>query len=375
MTNRSKLPTVGTSIFTVMSQMARDHGALDFSQGFPDFPVDEGLVSRVTHYMNKGFNQYAPSPGIPELRKAISKSFSVYGNVDPECVTITEGATEALSSTILALIETGDEVIVFDPAYDAYDPLIRLSGGVPIHLKLNDDFSIDWDLVSRGVTPKTKMIIINSPHNPSGSILGREDLLSLQNLAVTHDLLVLSDEVYHHIVFDGQKHESVLAYPELANRSIATFSFGKIFHVTGWKIGFTVAPVHLTKEIRKVHQFLTFSIHTPTQYAFADELAETDFEALSGFFQKKRDLFLNSLDAQIFEVQKSAGTYFQLLRYNLNFTDIDLSEKLIKEFKIGSVPISVFYEDGTDPGQLRFCLAKADNSLEKGASILNNLRL
>ena len=374
----SPLSNVGTSIFTVMSQLASDEGALNLAQGFPDFDAPPELIDLVHFHSQKGRNQYAPSDGLPDFRVEIGKTFGeAYGKkIDPvEEVTVTSGATEAIMAAVTALVAPGDEVIIFDPSYDSYDPLVRLNGGVPVRINLSSpNYAIDWPAFESSLGEKTKLVMINSPHNPTGAVLSPDDLKQLDKLARRYDFFVISDEVYHHIIFDGTEHQSVLRYPELAARSVAVFSFGKIVHATGWKIGFAVAPAYITNEIRRVHQFLTFSVHTPTQYALTDYLkGGLDFGALSQFFQAKRDVFLSHLKNPAFRPIMSRGTYFQLLSYDFDTPDVVIARRITKEFKLASIPISVFYDDGTDQHVLRFCFAKEDNTLIQGAEILNGV--
>jgi methionine transaminase len=376
----SRLPDVGTSIFTVMSKMALDYDAINLSQGFPDFMIDEKIISLVHRYMLEGNNQYAPMPGALILRNTIARVISeTYGRiVDPETdITITAGATESTYSVIAALIFPGDEVIVFDPAYDSYNPAVRLNGGIPIHINLNgNDFSIDWTLVRSKISARTKMIIINTPHNPSGAILRQEDLEELEKIALEFKLLVLSDEVYERLIFDDHKHQSVLRYPALAEQSLAVFSFGKTFHATGWKVGYVVAPAYLTREVRKAHQFVTFSVNTPVQLALAEYLEDPDhYNRLGNFFQKKRDFFLEHLKGSSFEPLPSYGSYFQLLSYKniAPKADVEMAEELTKKWKVASIPVSVFYQDKTDNRLLRFCFAKKEETLAKACAILRKL--
>jgi methionine aminotransferase len=376
----SRLPDVGTSIFTVMSKMALEHGAINLSQGFPDFQIDEKIIHLVHKYMLEGNNQYAPMPGTPALRNVIANVIkSTYGtDVNPETsITITPGATEAIFSAIAAFISAGDEVIVFDPAYDSYGPSIRLNGGVPVPVNLKfPDFSIDWDRVKSSVTSKTRMIMINTPHNPSGTVLGSNDLRELESLAEKHDLLVISDEVYERLIFDQCIHESVLKYPSLAQRSMAVFSFGKTFHATGWKVGYVVAPEYLTKEIRKAHQFITFSVNTPVQLALAEYMQTPEnFTSLGNFYQRKRDFFLGQIKGSSFEPLESKGSYFQLLGYSAisKKSDVEMAEMLTQKHKVASIPVSVFYSDKTDNLILRFCFAKKEETLERAAAILRKL--
>lgn len=376
----SRLPEVGTSIFTVMSKMAMEHGAINLSQGFPDFPVDKTLIDLIHARMLEGHNQYAPMPGVPALRNiiadVISKTYSL--SVDPETeITVTAGGTEALFSAIAALVHAGDEVIVFDPAYDSYNPAIRLNGGVPVHINLKSpDFSIDWEEVKSKITTRTRIIMINTPHNPSGAVLSESDLKTLQGIAIKHDLLVLSDEVYERIIFEGIKHQSVLHYPELAARSLAVFSFGKTFHATGWKVGYVVAPKLITAEIRKAHQFITFSVNTPVQLALAEYMKTPNhYLTLGSFYQQKRDYFLAGIKGSTFEPLACYGSYFQSLSYKgiSNLPDKEMAEELTKKHKIASIPVSAFYQDKTDNQLLRFCFAKNEQTLDKAIEILRKL--
>jgi methionine aminotransferase len=377
---RSRLPDVGTTIFTVMSKMALEYGAINLSQGFPDFPIDDEIIELVSKAMRDGHNQYAPMPGTPALRNAISSVIqrTYHRTVDPETeITITAGATEAIYSTIAAFVSAGDEVILFDPAYDSYDPAIRLNGGIPVHINLRfPDFSIEWEEVRSRITPRTKMIMINTPHNPCGVVLKTTDLVQLETIAVEHNLIVLSDEVYERLVFDGKRHESVLHYPELAARSVAVFSFGKTFHATGWKVGYTVAPREIQHEIRKAHQFITFSVNTPVQIALAEYLSNpVHYEGLGTFYQAKRDFFLRELVGSSLEPLQSSGSYFQLCSYKTiaDVNDVAMAERLTKEFKVAAIPVSVFYSDKTDNRLLRFCFAKKDETLAKACAILRQI--
>ncbi len=357
--------------------MAADHGAINLSQGFPDFNVSEKLISLVSDAMLSGHNQYAPMAGLPDLRKVISHvTHDRYLYLpDPETeITITAGATEALFATIMALIQAEDEVIVFDPAYDSYDPAIRMAGGIPVHLTLKyPGFHIDWDEVRSAISDKTRLIMINTPHNPTGSILSHEDLKTLETIALQYDLFILSDEVYEHIIFDGHLHESVLRYDGLRTRSIAVSSFGKTFHATGWKVGYLVAPEYLTTEIRKVHQFVTFSVSSAVQHALAGFLKyKNNYVELASLYQQKRDYFLRAIAKSRFEPLPSSGTYFQLLSYTGMDAknDVEMAELLTREHGIASIPVSVFYKDGTDNSILRFCFAKQEETLTKAAEIL-----
>jgi len=377
LTVSSRLPEIGTSIFTVMSKMAADHGAINLSQGFPDFPVSEKLVEMICKNLKAGHNQYAPMPGLPALRQQIAHvaaaTYQRPTDADTE-VTITAGGTEALYSAIAALVAEGDEVIVFDPSYDSYGPAIRLNGGVPVHINLTAPaFTIDWGVVRSKISPRTRAIIINTPHNPTGAVLSAADLQQLSAIAEVNDLLVISDEVYERIIFEDSSHESVLKYPSLRNRSVAVFSFGKTFHATGWKIGYTVASEALTREIRKAHQFITFSVNTPIQHALAEYLTDPDtYTTLGKFYQRKRDFFLSEIRGSSFETLPCKGSYFQLLSYRhiSTKTDKEMAEWLTQTHKVASIPVSVFYQDQTDARLLRFCFAKQEETLEKAAKIL-----
>ena len=373
----SKLPHTGTTIFTVMSKMASDHQAINLSQGFPDFKVSSDLISLVNRYMQMGMNQYAPMEGEPELRKQLGQKINRLYNceVDPDTqITITAGATEAVFSAVSAIVNPGDEVIIFEPAYDCYVPAVHLNQGVPVPIPLElPDFEINWDLVKQKISAKTKLIIINSPNNPSGAVFSANDLRQLADLVRNTDILILSDEVYEHIIFDGESHQSILLHQELMERSMAVYSFGKVFHATGWKVGYCIAPDWLTKEIRKVHQFITFSVNTPTQFALAQYLKDhNNYEELAIFYQKKRDLFLDLMKGSRFVPLKSAGTYFQLFSYRdiSDKPDLEMAEHLTKKVGVASIPISVFYSNGQDDHILRFCFAKSDDTLKSAAEIL-----
>ncbi len=374
----SRLPEVGTSIFTVMSRMALEHGAINLSQGFPDFPVAEKLIDLIHQKMKEGHNQYAPMPGTPALRQAIAeviqKTYQRQTDWENE-ITVTAGGTEAIFATIAALIGEGDEVILFDPSYDSYDPAIRLNGGVPVHLNLiPPDFAIDWSEVRKKITARTRMIMVNTPHNPAGSVLSRDDVKALENLAVEHDLIVLSDEVYERIIFENKTHESVLKYPQLAERSIAVFSFGKTFHATGWKVGYAVAPENLTREIRKAHQFITFSVNTPVQLALAEYLADQEnYLHLGKFYQQKRDFFLNEIKGSSLKPLPCLGSYFQLVAYEGQKSDTEMAEWMTQEMKLAPIPVSAFYNDKSDHHLLRFCFAKGEETLQKAGKILRNI--
>lgn len=376
----SRLPEVGTSIFTVMSRMAAECGAINLSQGFPDFEVSRELISLIHKNMTEGHNQYAPMPGVPALRAIISAVIAqAYGRItDPETdITITAGGTEAIFSTIAALIGPGDEVIVFDPAYDSYDPAIRLNGGKPVHIPLEPPgFDIPWDRVERSITPRTRMIMINTPHNPCGSVWSEQDMKVLEGIALKQGILVLSDEVYERIIFDGFRHQSVLKFPGLASQSIAIFSFGKTFHATGWKVGYAVAPPDLMREIRKTHQFITFSVNTPVQMALASFMANAgNYLHLGEFYQKKRDYFLDQVKKSSFQPLPCHGSYFQLLSYQAISTkpDKEMAEWMTRTHQLASIPVSVFYHDKSDHRLLRLCFAKGEETLQRAGEILSKL--
>lgn len=373
---QSKLPDVGTTIFAIMSKMAAEHNAINLSQGFPDFPLDPTLINLVSKAMQEGHNQYAPMPGLPSLRNVIAEIiYNTYEKkTDPETeITVTAGGTQALYAILQALVQTGDEVIVFDPAYDSYDPAIRLSGGVPVHINLQaPSFLIDWSEVESKITSRTKIIMVNTPHNPSGAVLSEEDIIS-QKLVVKHNLILLSDEVYERIIFDDKKHYSALGRPVLAERSIVVFSFGKTFHATGWKTGYIVAPAEFTKEIRKAHQFMVFSVNTPIQVALAEYMNKPEhFTGLGDFYQQKRDQFLSFIKGSSLQPLACYGSYFQLLSYDSisHQADTSMAEELTIKHKIASIPVSVFYKDRTDNRLLRFCFAKKNETLEKAGEIL-----
>lgn len=373
----SKLPEVGSSIFTVMSQLARQHQALNLSQGFPEFDCPAGLAELVGCYTRRGFNQYAPMAGLPALREKISgKTQLLYGRApNPETeITVTSGATEALFAAIAAVVRPGDEVLVIEPAYDSYVPAIRLNGGVPVFCPLTvPDFRIDWERVKACLSPKTRLMLINTPHNPSGAVLGPEDLHELSQLVAGTGIFLIGDEVYEHMVYDGQAHQSLLRRPELAARSFVISSFGKTYHATGWKVGYCVAPPALSAEFRKIHQYLTFSTTTPIQYALADYLDHTaHYLELPAFFEQKRNLFRELLAGSRFTLIPAGGTYFQLLGYGAisGEPDQDFARRLTREIGVASIPISVFYHNGYDPRLLRFCFAKNDDTLREAAARL-----
>ena len=373
----SKLPNVGTTIFTVMSAMAAEYNAINLSQGYPDFPISTQLIDLVRHYMLKGHNQYAPMPGEPVLRKQIANKLNDSWDYDFDAnqeITVTAGATEGLFATITALVQKGDEVIIFDPAYDAYAPAVQLSGGISVHLELQlPYFTIDWVQLEAAITSRTKVIVINNPNNPAGSILTVEDLQRLSDLVVRHDLMLISDEVYEHMVYHPQGHQSILKFPELRARGVAIFSFGKTFHATGWKVGYCVAPEALTRELRKIHQFLTFSVNTPIQMALADFLKDPQhYQSLSALFLEKRDFFLGLMKNSRFVPLPCNGTYFQLMDYHLisDQPDTEMASWMTKEHGVASIPTSVFYNKRTDQKILRFCFAKNPETLTRATEKL-----
>ena len=380
----SKLPEVGTTIFTVMSALAQKEGALNLSQGFPDFDGPEALLERVHYHLTHGKNQYPPMAGVLELREAIAqKVLDLYtAKVDHEHeITVTAGATEALFCAIAACVRAQDEVILFDPAYDSYAPVIKLQGARAVHIPLlaEQNFAVDWQRVQDAITPRTRAIIMNSPHNPTGSVWSSEDLVQLQRLVLDHGLFVIADEVYEHMVFDGAPHHSVCAYPELFQRSFVISSFGKTYHVTGWKVGYCVAPRPLTEEFRKIHQFVNFTVNTPVQYGLADFLSSQPQHHLElpHFYQRKRDVFCSALEQSRFSLVPSAGTYFQLLDCSAITTqpDVELAPLWTRDIKIASIPVSVFYADldAAPKNYLRFCFAKEDDTLRHAAEILSTL--
>lgn len=374
---KSKLPNVGTTIFTVMSAMAAEHNAINLSQGYPDFPVSAQLIDLVRHYMMNGHNQYAPMPGVPALRNQIANKLKNSLDCDFDAdgeVTVVAGATEGLYATLTAFVHVGDEVIIFDPAYDLYAPAVQLSGGIPVHLELElSDFTINWEQLESMISTRTRLIVINNPNNPAGSVLTQEDLLRLSELVVQHDLMLISDEVYEHMVYHPQGHQSILKFPELRARGVAVFSFGKTFHATGWKVGYCVAPEALTKELRRIHQFVAFSVNTPVQMALADFLMEPEhYRSLSTFFQEKRDLFLGLMKKSRFEPLPCNGTYFQLMKYHniSDLPDTEMASWMTKEHGVASIPTSVFYKRKTDRKILRFCFAKNPETLTQAAEKL-----
>lgn len=380
LTIKSRLPDIGTTIFDVMTKMANENGAINLSQGFPDFDIDPKLIALVHESMLKGQNQYATMPGLAALREVLARiifesyQHQVKWQTD---ITVTSGATEGIHACISAFISPGDEVILFDPAYDSYDPSIRLNGGVPVQINLTyPDFSIDWDEVRKKITSRTRMIMVNTPHNPSGAVLKRNDLLELEKIALHHNLIVLSDEVYERLIYDNHPHHSVLTLPGLASQSLAIFSFGKTFHATGWKTGYVVGPEYLSKEVRKTHQFIVYSVNTPIQFALSEYLKDREnYIHLGKFYQEKRDFFLQQMKGSSFEPLQSRGSYFQLFSYeNISSKpDTEMAEEMTKKYKVACIPVSVFYKDKTDNHLLRFCFGKKKETLEKATAILKKI--
>ncbi|MGH8090582.1 MAG: pyridoxal phosphate-dependent aminotransferase [Rudaea sp.] len=378
---RTKLPKVGTTIFSVMSQLATQHKAINLGQGFPDFDGPQALRDALSTAMNSGKNQYAPMTGVPKLREQIAlKTEKLYGrrvSADTE-ITVTSGATEALFAAIAAVVHTGEEVIVLDPCYDSYEPAIELAGGRTVHIPLRlPDFSVDWQRVQSAITPRTRMILINSPHNPSGAVLEASDLETLAGIVRGTDIFVLSDEVYEHIIFDGIAHQSVLRHEELTARSFVISSFGKTYHCTGWKVGYCIAPPQLSAEFRKVHQYLTFCTFSPAQWAFADML-ESDpqhYLDLPTFYQAKRDHFRQLLLPSKFKLLPVKGAYFQLVDYSVLSAadDLNFSEWLVREAGVAAIPVSAFYETPPDARLVRLCFAKSEATLTAAAERLCRL--
>ncbi|MDA0689364.1 MAG: methionine aminotransferase [Proteobacteria bacterium] len=378
---QSKLPDVGTTIFTVMSKMAQDHGAINLSQGFPDFDCPERLKELVSHYLYDRKNQYPPMAGIPQLRQQIAnKITTLYGYVaDPETeVTVTSGATEALFDAVQAVVHRDDEVIMFDPAYDSYEPAVQMAGGRSIRIPLRlPDYSIDWQRLQESINDRTRLIIINSPHNPCGAILTREDLDQLAALIADREILVLSDEVYEHMVYGEEQHCSVLSHPILRERCYAVFSFGKTYHATGWKLAYCVANPALMGEFRKVHQFVTFTTTSFLQYAIADFMAECPEHAaeLSAFYQKKRDRFCDLIAESRFKFTPSRGTYFQLVDYSeiSDKHDMEFVTELTQHKGVAAIPLTPFYREAPNTRIIRFCFCKDNSTLEQAAELLNKL--
>ncbi len=377
---KSKLPDVGTTIFTVMSQLAAQYNAINLSQGFPDYDCSPELIDLVNKYMQQGHNQYAPMAGLMKLRERIAdKQQNLHlSTYNPETeITITAGGTQAIFTALACIIQPGDEVIIFDPAYDCYAPTVTLLGGVVKTMELSPPhYKINWNEVRELINPKTRMIMINSPNNPTGITLTADDMQQLINLTRNSNILILSDEVYEHLIYDGAEHLSVCRYPELRERSFITASFGKLLHTTGWKVGYCLAPQWLMSEFRKVHQFLVFSVNTPVQYAIADFLGDPgNYLELSNFFQVKKDFFSNLLTDTRFDLLPCYGSYFQSVQYSRisDEKDTDLARRLTVEFGVASIPVSAFYSKSTDHHVLRFCFAKKQETLEKAVVRLSKV--
>jgi len=375
----TKLPKVGTTIFTVMSALAAEKQAVNLGQGFPDFDCDPKLVDAVTDAMRRGLNQYPPMAGVPQLRQAIAdKVARLYGaryDWDTE-VTVTAGATQAIFTAVLAVVRAGDEVIVVEPVYDSYIPNIELAGGVAVRVPMTEAFRIDWDRVEAAVTPRTRAIMVNSPHNPSGMTLVDADMRRLEQIAVAHGLFVIADEVYEHMVFDGLPHQSACRYPLLAARSFVVSSFGKTYHVTGWKVAYCVAPAALSAEFRKVHQFNVFTVNTPVQHGLAAYMADpAPYLGLAAFYQHKRDLFRAGLAGTRFRLFPSDGTYFQMVDYRAisNLPEAEFAQWLTTEIGVAAIPLSAFYEEPVEHGIVRFCFAKQDDTLKLALQRLSRL--
>lgn len=376
---QSKLPNLPVTIFTTMTQLAREHGAVNLGQGFPDFPMDEALQELVTRAMRDGHNQYAHTNGFPGLREILcQKADSLYGHYrNPETeITITPGGTYAISNALTAILQPGDEVMVFEPCFDSYLPNIRIMGAVPVCIPLRfPDYSIPWEEVKNRITDRTRMILINSPHNPTGTLLKREDMLQLQDLVKGSNILILSDEVYEHLVFDGKKHESVLAYPELFERSFVAFSLGKVFHCTGWKVGYCMAPDYLMKEFRNHHQFNVFSVNSAVQVAMASYLENPQvYLGLSPFFETRRNILQKALEDSGLSPLTSNGSYFQCFTFPENWgSSMEVAKKLVEEQGVAAIPVSSFYQSGEDHHVLRFCFAKKEETLLEAGRRMSRL--
>lgn len=378
---KSKLPGTGTTIFTVMSAMAREYGAINLSQGFPNFDVDQELKDLVHEYVNAGFNQYAPLAGVPELLEVLSAKidFMYRASVVAEQeITITAGATQAIFTAIAAVVHPGDEVIIFDPSYDSYAPSVRTFGGIPVPIALHaPGFRIDWDEVRTALSKRTRMIIINSPHNPAGTVFREEDIRALKEIVAAYPVFLLSDEVYEHLVFDGLSHLSMLKYPELYARSFVVFSFGKTLHATGWKLGYCVAPPDLTGEFRKVHQFNVFCANRPIQHAIATYFRNPEtYLSIPAFYQEKRDLFARMMEETRFMMIPTEGSYFMLADYSevSQKEDMAFTRELVREYGVAAIPLTPFYAQPPS-GQriIRFCFAKTEELLEEAAGILSKI--
>ena len=377
---KSKLPNLGVTIFSEMTRLADAHGAINLSQGFPDYAVPQELILLVAKYMQQGCNQYAPMQGVQLLRERIAeKVLELYGAAyDPASeITVTSGATEALFAAITSVVHRNDEVIVVEPAFDSYTPVISLCGGKPVYVQLKfPDYRIDWAEVRNSVSEKTRAIVLNFPHNPTGAVLTQEDVSGLMEVVRDTDIVIISDEVYEHIIFDGHAHHSMTRYPQLASRSYVISSFGKTYHATGWKIGYCLAPAELTREIQKVHQYLTFASNTPVQHALAEFMQQKEvYLQLSRFYQQKRDKFITALKGSRFKALPCRGTYFQMLDYSAitDEPDIEFARRLTRDCGVAAIPPSVFYHRKDDHKVLRFCFAKKDETLEQAAEKLSRI--
>ncbi|MFZ6707837.1 pyridoxal phosphate-dependent aminotransferase [Undibacterium sp. TC9W] len=378
----SKLPEVGTTIFSVMSALAAENKAVNLGQGFPDFSCDPALPALVAQAMTDNYNQYPPMPGMPQLREQIAaKIKNIYGHaydVNTE-ITVTAGATQGILTILLACVHAGDEVIVIEPAYDSYVSSIKLAGGVPVFVSMElsaDGYAIPWDKVKASITDKTRLLMLNSPHNPTGSVLSLDDITTLTDIVRDTRVLIASDEVYEHMVFDGQRHESLSRYPELAERSFIISSFGKTYHVTGWKVGYVAAPAALMAEFRKVHQYNVFTVNTPMQVGLAQYMSKpAPYLALSDFYQKKRDLFRAGLANSRLRLLPCAGTYFQSVDYSAvsDKTELDFARWLTTEIGVAAIPVSAFYQQGKESGIVRFCFAKQDATLQNALQRLHSI--
>ncbi len=373
----SKLPGIGISIFASMSQKAKAASALNLAIGCPDFSPPKALQESLKSHLDQGHNQYAPMPGLLRLRQKIAAKtlYSYAVEIDPETeVTLTAGATEALFVAITCLIRPGDEVIIFDPAFDCYAPPTQLAGGIPVHLPLSPpDYKPDWSALRAALTPRTRLIILNTPHNPCGSLMDTQDFAQLEAIVEGTDIYLICDEVYEHIVFDGHRHLSMLQYPALRQRAFVMSSFGKTYHATGWKMGYCVAPPELTRQVRLIHQFVTFCVSTPVQHAIADQLDDhRHCDELPAFYQRKRDHFRQALKGSRFNILPCHGSYFQLLDYSAisDAPDTEFADQLITRHGLAAIPVSAFYADGTDHKVLRFCFAKGDETLSRAGEIL-----
>ena len=375
---KSRLPEVGTTIFTVMSALSNQHGAINLSQGFPDFDSPNELLEAVTRHMQAGHNQYPPMAGVLALREAIAEKISdLYGvSYSPDTeITVTAGATQAIHTAISAMVGPGDQAIVFEPVYDSYIPAIELNGGKAVICRLSlPDYHVDWEQVKAAITPKTRMILINSPHNPTGSTLSRADLEQLAGLVRDTDIAIMADEVYEHVVFDQHEHVSVATVPGLAERSFVVSSFGKTYHVTGWKVAYCYAPAALMAEFRKAHQFVVFTVNAPMQYGIAEFMLNKGwYRELRHLYQSRRDLFRELLATTPFKLMPCSGTYFQCVTYEGGESDVEFCERLVKDIKVAAIPVSAFYADRFDAHVLRFCFAKSEATLRNAAARLSQL--